>query len=255
MRREYIEKITKGQKGRAHPEKQVPWFDDCSWASMEFQPTACQIPRVLCFQRIQINVLFLLGWIWQFRNDPNMRLYKIFQHTERKSLTGLIDIWEACHLCIVMKHIDLATKPQSRRLHLNRFFLEHVHVTLVKVSIVISNKRDPFQFNSIFIVLWRWYTECGYHEAHQDCSPRSWWGKWGRRGWRGQFCPVWRDEESSCGMFWCHDATWEIQEEAWWRWWQWWWRWWKWWNEKAEKEEVAEGSCKPKTYDPAGRAW
>ena len=90
MRRDYIEKITRGQKGRAHPEKQVPSFDDSFASEIPWNSSELLVNSHASLVSKASKSMFHFC-IWQFRNDPDMRLYKIFQHTERKSRTGLID--------------------------------------------------------------------------------------------------------------------------------------------------------------------
>ena len=81
--REYVDGIKKSQKGRPHPEKQVgPLNHSIDLFCIYLVVLGKQISYILHLSSsIQSCAL-------QFRNDPKMRIYKVYEHTKSKSGSG-----------------------------------------------------------------------------------------------------------------------------------------------------------------------
>lgn len=81
MAREYLDDIKKSQKGRPHPDKQVPF------RFLKISNTCCIDVRT--FQCLRY--VFSTSCVLQFRNNPKYRIYKVYEHTKSKS--GPVLFW------------------------------------------------------------------------------------------------------------------------------------------------------------------
>ena len=97
--REYIEDIKNSQKGRPHPDKKASnldlWWQLLSISKAEATntyslQTNCKkcLGLKVCMIR-DLSIVIVTSPAWQFKSNPQYRIYKVFKHTARKSASGL----------------------------------------------------------------------------------------------------------------------------------------------------------------------
>lgn len=97
--RQYIEDIKNSQKGRPHPDKKASnldlWWQLLSISKAEATntyslQTNCKkcLGLKVCMIR-DLSIVIVTSPAWQFKSNPQYRIYKVFKHTARKSASGL----------------------------------------------------------------------------------------------------------------------------------------------------------------------